>query len=95
MKLVPYLRVSTVRQADDGTGLEVHLDANPQMGETNGDTLARAHRDEGVSGAKELDSRPALMDALILLKDRKVSGLVVYRVDRLARDLAVQEQLLA
>lgn len=49
----------------------------------------------GVSGAKDLADRPALADALEALRQRQVSGVVVHRLDRLARDLILQEQLLA
>ena len=36
-----------------------------------------------------------LAEALELLNKRAAAGLVVYRLDRLARDLVLQEQLLA
>ncbi len=34
----------------------------------------------------------ALAEALALLRERKALGLVVHRLDRLARDLVLQEQ---
>jgi DNA invertase Pin-like site-specific DNA recombinase len=95
MKLIPYTRVSTDRQADEGTGLDVQLDAIRLWAKANGHTLTKAHVDQGVSGAKELEHRPRLMDAMATLKGRKAAGIVVYRLDRLARDLIVQESLLA
>jgi DNA invertase Pin-like site-specific DNA recombinase len=52
-------------------------------------------RDEGVSGANGLESRIALAEALGLIRERTAEGLVVFRLDRLARDLVLQEQLLA
>jgi DNA invertase Pin-like site-specific DNA recombinase len=60
---------------------------------------AKGHRlvdlvaDAGVSGT--LADRPALAEARVLLREGKAQGLVVHRLDRLARDLVVQEQLLA
>jgi DNA invertase Pin-like site-specific DNA recombinase len=36
-----------------------------------------------------------LLDALQALREQRASGLVVYRLDRLARDLIIQETLLA
>lgn len=95
MKLIPYLRVSTDRQADEGTGLDVQSDAIRRWAKANGHTLTKAYTDRGVSGAKELEHRPRLMDAIGALKARQAGGLVVYRLDRLARDLIVQESLLA
>ena len=95
MKLIPYTRVSTDRQADEGTGLDVQLDAIRLWAKANGHTLTKPYVDQGVSGAKELEHRPRLMDAMQTLKARKAAGIVVYRLDRLARDLIVQESLLA
>ncbi|MDP9402618.1 MAG: recombinase family protein [Actinomycetota bacterium] len=49
--------------------------------------------DEGVSGT--LADRAGLAEALALLRERAAWGLVVHGLDRLARDLVLQEQLLA
>ena len=95
MKLVPYLRVSTDRQATDGTGLDVQLDAIRRWAEANGHTLTMPCVDQGVSGTKDLDNRPQLIAAMLLLREPGIGGVVVYRLDRLARALVVQEQLLA
>jgi DNA invertase Pin-like site-specific DNA recombinase len=57
--------------------------------------LVAIYADEGVSGSNGLDSRRALPEALSALRERRATGLVVYRLDRLARDLIVQETLLA
>ena len=51
--------------------------------------------DEGISGAKELDDRPGLAEALAVVREGLVGGICVYRLDRLARDLVLQEQILA
>ena len=50
-------------------------------------------RDEGQSGSNGLDSRVGLAEALAALKDHPGAQLVVYRLDRLARDLILQETL--
>ena len=57
--------------------------------------IIETYADEGVSGAKDLDERLGLADALAAVKSGGAGGLVVYRLDRLARDLVLQEQLLA
>lgn len=44
-----------------------------------------------MNGSNGFDTREALLDAFNLIK---ANGLVVYRLDRLARDLIVQETLL-
>ena len=93
MRIVGYVRVSTDRQADAGAGLDVQRRAVRAWCRAEGHRLVTVLADEGVSGT--LSDRPALAEALALLRDRSARGLVVHRLDRLARDLVLQEQLLA
>jgi DNA invertase Pin-like site-specific DNA recombinase len=95
VKVVAYLRVSTDRQAEHGLGLEVQEAAIRKWARANGHRIVAWHRDEGVSGSNGLETREALPEALAALQSRAAAGLVVYRLDRLARDLVLQEQLLA
>lgn len=94
-KVVAYLRVSTDRQADEGQGLDVQRRAIEVWAKATGCRVVAIFADEGVSGSNGLDTRVALADALELLRDQAAQGLVVHRLDRLARDLVVQETLLA
>ncbi len=94
-RVVGYLRVSTDRQAEEGLGLEVQADAIKAWAKANNARVVGTFADEGVSGSNGLDTRDALLDALNLIKASQAEGLVVYRLDRLARDLIVQETLLA
>ncbi len=87
--------MSTDKQADEGLGLDVQRQAIKRWAVKHEHKIIETHADEGVSGAKDLDERLGLADALALLKSGKAEGLVVYRLDRLARDLVLQEQLLA
>jgi DNA invertase Pin-like site-specific DNA recombinase len=95
VKVVAYLRVSTDRQAEEGLGLEVQKQAIGTWARANDHRVVLCARDEGVSGSNGLDTREGLADALETLKSRQAGGLIVYRLDRLARDLVLQEQLLA
>lgn len=95
MKLIAYLRVSTDRQAEHGLGLDVQRAAIAKWARENGHRIVSWASDEGVSGSNGLETRVALPDALGAIQDRRAAGLVVYRLDRLARDLVLQEQLLA
>ncbi len=61
----------------------------------NGHKLVDIYRDAGVSGSNGLGSRVGLADALEPLRDGAAAGLVVYKLDRLARGLIVQDQILA
>jgi DNA invertase Pin-like site-specific DNA recombinase len=94
-RLVALLRVSTDRQAEHGLGLEVQEVVIKQWAKPKGHRIVLWTRDEGVSGSDGLDTRDGLAEALGALRSRQAAGLVVYRLDRLARDLVVQEQLLA
>jgi DNA invertase Pin-like site-specific DNA recombinase len=94
MKLAAYLRVSTDAQTD-GLGLDVQEATIRKWAGVHGHQIVGMFTDAGVSGSNGLDTRIGLADALDALKDGKAAGLVVYRLDRLARDLIVQEQLLA
>jgi DNA invertase Pin-like site-specific DNA recombinase len=91
-KALGYLRVSTVEQTQ-GFGLDVQEKAIRDYCKANGLRLTAIHRDEGISGSNGLDSRQGLATALVKLEAGEASTLVVYRLDRLARDLILQETL--
>lgn len=93
--LAAYLRVSTEAQAEQGLGLDVQRQSVGAWAKSTGHKLSSILVEHGVSGAKELEQRPSLIEAFELLRQRRVSGIVVMRLDRLARDLILQEQLLA
>ncbi len=95
MRLVGYLRVSTDRQVEEGLGLEEQERAVRAWATAAGHRLVGWHRDEGRSGAEGLAVRLGLAAALSDLEEGRAGGLVVARLDRLARDLVVQEQILA
>jgi DNA invertase Pin-like site-specific DNA recombinase len=95
MKLAAYTRVSTDRQADAGMGLEIQQETLQRWAKQNGHRIVSWHTDAGQSGSNGLELRLGLVDALDAVKMRKAEGLVVARLDRLARDLILQETLLA
>jgi DNA invertase Pin-like site-specific DNA recombinase len=94
-RVIGYLRVSTDAQAERGLGLDIQERAIRAWAKERKYRLVGIERDEGVSGSNGLADRVGLADALEALRDGKGQGLVVYRLDRLARDLIVQEQVLA
>lgn len=93
MRLVAYLRVSTDVQRD-GYGLEVQADTIKRWARGHRHRIVRWERDEGISGAAPPDQRPGLARALAALTLREADGIVVARLDRLSRELVMQEQLL-
>lgn len=95
MHVVAYLRVSTDRQVEEGLGLDVQERAIHHWARENGHKIVGTYRDEGISGSNGIETRIGLAAALDSLSGQVAEGLVVYRLDRLARDLILQEQLLA
>ena len=80
---------------DEGDGLAIQQLEIKRWADREGHTIVASHADEGISGAKDLTERLALADALAMVKSSRAEGIAVYRLDRLARDLVLQEQLLA
>jgi DNA invertase Pin-like site-specific DNA recombinase len=95
VKLVAYIRVSSVSQLD-GFGLAVQRKNITTWARNHGHRIVAWHADEGVSGAMEATEREGLSAALLALQEPpQAAGLVVARLDRLARALTVQEAALA
>jgi DNA invertase Pin-like site-specific DNA recombinase len=89
---VAYIRVSTTEQLK-GFGLDIQEKAIKDFCKAEGMRLVGVFRDEGQSGSNGLESRVGFAAALAALKDHDGAQLVVYRLDRLARDLILQETL--
>jgi DNA invertase Pin-like site-specific DNA recombinase len=95
MKFVAYTRVSTEQQADEGLGLEVQEADCRAWAKEHRHKIVAVATDAGRSGADTLVERPGLAEALGLVRAGKAQGIVVQRLDRLARDVVLQEQLFA
>jgi DNA invertase Pin-like site-specific DNA recombinase len=95
MRLIAYLRVSTDAQAEHGLGLDIQRRAIRAWAKSQGHRIVHWHSDEGISGSNGVESRQGLLDALNDLEAADAQGLVMYRLDRLARKLTVQEATLA
>lgn len=94
VKIAAYLRVSTDRQAEEGLGLDVQEQAIRSWAKVAGHRVTAWHRDEGLPGSNGLDTRQGLGDALEDVRRGEAKAVVVYRLDRLARDQMLQEYLL-
>jgi DNA invertase Pin-like site-specific DNA recombinase len=89
-----YLRVSGRGQLG-GDGFPRQNQAIKQYAKSNGIHVVQTFEERGVSGTKELDHRPALSALIEALHGDGVKTVIVERVDRLARDLMVQESIIA
>jgi DNA invertase Pin-like site-specific DNA recombinase len=95
MRLVAYIRVSGKGQVTDGYGLDIQRDAIEQWARRYGHEVVRWCADEGVSGTTDAIDREGLSCALTALESGEAEGLVIPRLDRLARAVTVQEAILA
>jgi site-specific DNA recombinase len=86
-KAVGYVRVSTEEQATGGHGLDIQERAIRSFAESQGYVLIDVVRDAGVSGAKRPEDRPGFDRIIGLAKARRFSVLLLWKFDRLARNL--------
>lgn len=91
---ISYLRVSGKGQVD-GDGFPRQRDAIARRAKSLKLQLAGEFTDEGISGTTELDDRPGLAALLNHLDAHGVRTVLVENASRLARDLMVQEIILA
>jgi DNA invertase Pin-like site-specific DNA recombinase len=92
-RVIGYLRVSTAEQVD-GFGLDVQESAIRAYSRSHNVRLVDVLSDHGQSGSNGLDARLGLAEALARIEAGDAEALVVYRFDRLARDLILQETLI-
>jgi DNA invertase Pin-like site-specific DNA recombinase len=93
-KAYGYLRVSGKSQVK-GDGFPRQLQAIKSYATDHNLQIVRVFRDEGVSGAVENMDRPAWRDLMAALHGDGVRTVVIEKLDRLARDLMVQEAAIA
>lgn len=94
MKLIGSLRVSSIEQAN-GDNLDDQEAAIRRWARRSGHRLVAVYSDAGLSGALPAEDRPGLTDALLDLRAGRADGLLVRDLDRLAREVTVQEAVLA
>jgi DNA invertase Pin-like site-specific DNA recombinase len=92
-KAFAYLRVSGKGQVD-GDGFPRQLSAIDKYADANGLKVRKVFREEGISGTKELENRPALQELLAAIDSADVKVVIIEKLDRLARDLMVQETII-
>ncbi len=94
IKLVGYCRVSTDRQKEEGT-IEIQEKALRLYTKKNNYKLIEIFKDEAISGSSELENRPGLAELFNFIEtDKEIKGVLIFKLDRLARDLYIQEHLI-
>jgi DNA invertase Pin-like site-specific DNA recombinase len=92
MDLTAYLRYSP---GGEDQSLEIQREAITAWADAEGHVIVSWHDDAGISGGESLDVRAGLYECLEAVKDGTVAGIVVKCLDRLSRDMLLQESLLA
>lgn len=95
-KAFAYMRVSSKSQVD-GDGFPRQMDAIQRYAKAHDVEIVEWFREEGVSGAKGIADRPAMQRMFTALhaSKGKVRLVVIEALDRLARDLMIQEGIMA
>ena len=88
-----YLRVSGKGQIE-GDGFTRQLGKIQEYAAHHDLKLVKVFREEGVSGTTELENRPALVELLGALGASSTKLVLIEKLDRLARDLMVQETII-
>ena len=89
-----YLRVSGRGQVRGDGFLRQFIRCRKHAAD-HGFKIAAIFREKGQSGKKELDDRPALSGLMAALEENGVKTVLIEKLDRLARDLMVQETIVA
>ncbi len=91
-KAYAYLRVSGLGQKD-GDGFRRQLAAIRKFAAGAGFEIVDVYKDAGVSGTLDETQRPAFQDMLTQILRNGVDTIIVEGLDRLARELRIQEQI--
>lgn len=86
IRTVGYIRVSTSQQADEGVSLEAQAKKIRAYCDLHDLELVEIVEDAGFSG-KSIAGRPGMTRILEMVKARKVDNVVIFKLDRLARNL--------
>lgn len=91
-KYIAYCRTSTENQREKET-IELQVEALQKYANKNSLEIIEWFKDDGVSGG--LESRPELIRLMKFLEENnEIEGVLIYKLDRLARDLYIQEGLI-
>ena len=53
------------------------------------------NKDDKINGASELENKPELVELFNYIENNKeIEGVLIFKLDRLARDLYIQEHLI-
>ena len=85
MKAIGYVRVSTEEQAKYGISLDMQRAKIEAYASLEDMDLIEILADEGISGCS-IKGRPGIQKVLEMVKSRQTKAVIVYKLDRLARN---------
>lgn len=85
MKTIGYIRVSTEEQARHGISLDMQRSKIMAYADLEDMELIDIISDEGISGCN-IKGRPGIQQVLEMVKSREIKAVIVYKLDRLARN---------
>ena len=88
-----YCRVSTEDQAREGYSLPEQQEKLKDLCKYRDYNIYKVYEDAGISG-KDMDHRPAFMEMLEDVRDKKVNVIVAYKLDRVTRSVRDLEILI-
>jgi DNA invertase Pin-like site-specific DNA recombinase len=94
VKAFGYVRVSGDSQID-GDGFPRQVSAIKGYAKQHAIRIIKVFREEGITGTKETMDRPAWTEMMTAIHGNGVKTIIIERLDRLARDLMVQEATIA
>ncbi|MBM3299979.1 MAG: recombinase family protein, partial [Deltaproteobacteria bacterium] len=84
-RAIAYTRVSTEEQGRDGISMDMQAAKARAYADLNDLDLVMIIEDRGIS-AKNIKARPGIQEVLRLVKARQIDAVIVYKLDRLARN---------
>lgn len=93
-KAFGYLRVSGKGQIN-GDGFTRQIEAINRYARGNNIQIVHVYREMGVTGTKDAEDRAAFMEMMTALHANGTTLILIEKLDRLARDLMVQESIIA
>lgn len=88
-----YIRVSTERQAQEGYSVAAQKENLTNFAKQQGWNIFDIYADEGISG-KNIQDRPDVKRLINDIKNRKIDVVVLYKFDRLTRDMSDTEDVI-
>jgi Resolvase, N terminal domain len=95
VNVVGYVRVALDCSLNEFLDRDAQTESIASWAHDRGHRLVSVFFDEGFDASSDLETRVGFGDALQLMHDGHVQGMVVARLDRLALSVILQEELLA